>query len=224
MVARRSYHQFCGLAAALDVVGERWSLLVVRELEPGPRRFTDLFDGLPGISTDMLAERLRQLEHAGAVARTEIRHPVPAKRYELTERGRALAEIAAALAMWGAALLHSPPDAGVHLRAKWALQTMVHRYAGGLDDGGYELSIDGEMFTVVVQDGTAMLRYGPGDTTVRLHIACTTEAFFAMVTERATDGIDVLVGTTAMLRRFLSRLPLLLGDLAPERQRTSPAR
>ena len=83
-MARRSYHQYCGLAAALDVVGERWALLIIRDLAPGPRRFTDLFAGLPGIATDVLADRLRSLEAAGAVRLRAIRHPVPAKLYELT--------------------------------------------------------------------------------------------------------------------------------------------
>ena len=97
-MAKRSYSQYCGLAAALDVIGERWALLIVRDLVPGPRRFTDLFDGLPGISTDLLTDRLRSLETAGAVRRREVRTPVPAQLYELTDRGLELARLAGQLA------------------------------------------------------------------------------------------------------------------------------
>src|SRR5262245_22293208 len=119
-MARRSYQQYCGLAAALDVVGERCALLIVRDLTPGPRRFSDLFAGLPGIATHVLADRLRSLEAAGAVRLQTIRHPVPAKLYELTARGRDLAAIASSLARWGAPLLASPPPPDARLNPRWA--------------------------------------------------------------------------------------------------------
>ena len=80
------------------MVGQRWALLIVRDLVPGPRRFTDLFDGLPGISTDLLTERLRSLEDAGAVRQRAVRSPAPANLYELTERGRDLAKLAGEMA------------------------------------------------------------------------------------------------------------------------------
>src|ERR1700685_1656521 len=86
----RSYGDACGVARALDVVGERWALLVVRELLLGPKRFTDLRSGLPHVGTDVLAQRLRELEQAGIIPRTQLAPPAPARVYELTARGTEL--------------------------------------------------------------------------------------------------------------------------------------
>src|SRR5256714_15633110 len=86
----RSYDQFCGIARALDLVGERWALLVVRELILGPKRFTDLRRGLPGIGTNILAARLKELERADVVGRRALPPPVAPTVYELTEDGREL--------------------------------------------------------------------------------------------------------------------------------------
>jgi DNA-binding HxlR family transcriptional regulator len=88
LAAVKSYGQWCSVAKALDVVGERWSLLLVRELFDGPKRYVDLLDGSPGISTDVLAARLRDLEEAGVVQRRTLPPPAASKVYELTDRGR----------------------------------------------------------------------------------------------------------------------------------------
>jgi DNA-binding HxlR family transcriptional regulator len=101
----KSYGQWCSVAKALDVVGERWSLLLVRELFDGPKRYSDLLDGSPGISTDVLAARLRDLEDAGVVTRRTLPPPAASKVYELTDRGRELAPVLASLARWGMSLL-----------------------------------------------------------------------------------------------------------------------
>jgi DNA-binding HxlR family transcriptional regulator len=101
----KSYGQWCSLAKALDVVGERWSLLIVRELFDGPRRYTDLRDGIPGISTDVLAARLTSLEEDGVVARATLPPPAASKVYELTPMGRELAPALSSLAKWGMQLL-----------------------------------------------------------------------------------------------------------------------
>src|SRR6266478_2978003 len=85
------YQQFCALARALDVAGDRWTLLIVRELAPGPRRFTDLIDGLPGVSRKLLTDRLRDLERDGIIARKELPPPAARQVYELTHDGRDLA-------------------------------------------------------------------------------------------------------------------------------------
>src|SRR3954447_3546738 len=95
------YHQYCALARALDIAGDRWTLLIVRELVPGPRRFTDLVDGLPGISRKLLTERLRGLEGEGIVARRELDPPAARQVYELTGDGRDLAEAMGGLIAWG---------------------------------------------------------------------------------------------------------------------------
>src|SRR5512142_1113364 len=96
------YHQYCGAARALDAVGDRWTLLIVRELILGPRRVTDLIDGLPGISRNLLTERLRTLAQDGLVARTELPPPAARQVYELTEEGRELADAMIPLVAWGA--------------------------------------------------------------------------------------------------------------------------
>lgn len=102
----RRYGQYCGLAKALDLVGDRWTLLIVRELlTRGQCRYTDLQDGLPGIATNLLATRLAKLEESGIVRRQSAPPPVPATLYALTERGVALEEAVSALGRWGSPLL-----------------------------------------------------------------------------------------------------------------------
>ena len=101
---RRSYDQFCGIAKALDVVGERWTLLIVRNLLIGPLRYSDLLRGLPGITTNLLAKRLRELEDAGLIEK--VRGTAGgASAYRLTPRGAALEPVLLALSRWGAPLL-----------------------------------------------------------------------------------------------------------------------
>lgn len=108
----RSYGQLCAVACALDAIGDRWSLLVVRELMDGPRRWTDLRSGLPGVAKNLLADRLRDLEASGVVERAAD------ERYALTPRGAALEPVLTALLVWGAPrLADAPPDG--HARGAW---------------------------------------------------------------------------------------------------------
>jgi DNA-binding HxlR family transcriptional regulator len=115
---RRSYDQYCAVARALDAVGERWGLLIVRELLRGPRRYTDLHADLPGISTDILAARLKQLEGEGLVERRRLERPATGTVYELTERGLSLRPVVESLAVWGLDALgeQRPTDA---VREHW---------------------------------------------------------------------------------------------------------
>lgn len=117
-MSRRSYDQYCAVARALDAVGERWSLLIVRELLRGPRRYTDLHADLPGVSTDILAARLKQLEGEGLAVRRKLERPASATVYELTERGRELRPVIEALGEWGLGALgeQRPTDA---VREHW---------------------------------------------------------------------------------------------------------
>ncbi|GAA3617947.1 winged helix-turn-helix transcriptional regulator [Microlunatus ginsengisoli] len=119
MVAR-TYGQLCGLALALDLVGDRWSLLIVRELlvRPAGARYTDLRDGLPGIATNLLADRLRDLEAAGVVRREEPRPPVATPVFRLTERGAELRPAVEALAIWGGGAVPAAPADG-EFRSRW---------------------------------------------------------------------------------------------------------
>ena len=115
----RSYGQYCSVAKALDVLGDRWTLLIVRELLlRGPCRYTDLRDGLPGIATNLLAERLRQLEDAGVVSREEAPPPVATTLFHLTPRGAELEPAIKALGRWGAPFMEQP-DAGEAFRGHW---------------------------------------------------------------------------------------------------------
>ena len=191
-MAKRSYAQYCGLAAALDVIGERWALLIVRDLAPGPRRFTDLFDGLPGISTDLLTDRLRSLETAGAVCRREVRTPVPAQLYELTDRGIELARLAGQLARWGAPLLPDIADAGDRVvNARWMLLSRANRYRGGLPDGDVHFLIDGtDELTLSLVGSVGRLRYGHSESVPLLTVDGSTDAVVALLS--GPDDIDSL--------------------------------
>ncbi len=105
----RSYREYCALAQALDLVGERWTLLIVRELlVQGPCRYTVLRNGLPGIATNLLAERLREMEEAGIIRRVEAPPPVATTLFHLTERGEQLKPVVEALGRWGGPLVARP--------------------------------------------------------------------------------------------------------------------
>src|ERR687885_3056395 len=118
------YQHYCALARALDVVGDRWTLLIVRELAPGPRRFVDLLDGLPGVSRNLLTGRLRALEGAGIIARRELPPPAARQVYELTDDGLDLAVAMAPLIAWGARRIGDRRP-GEAFRARWPAVAMA---------------------------------------------------------------------------------------------------
>ncbi|MEV6615772.1 winged helix-turn-helix transcriptional regulator [Streptomyces sp. NPDC051051] len=144
MPPRRSYDQYCSAARALDAVGDRWTLLIVRELLAGPRRYTDLHADLPGVSTDVLASRLRDMERDGLATRRRLPPPGAAYVYELTGRGRALLPVLQALGAWGQAELgeRGPTDA---IRAHWFALPLLRALEGGglvevrLEEGRFHL-------------------------------------------------------------------------------------
>lgn len=119
----KGYAQFCPVAHALELVGERWALLVVRELLNGPKRYTDLAAALPGIGTNILASRLRDLERGGIVQKRQLPPPAAAKVYELTPYGEELREPLYALARWGARSL-GPPTPGDSLAPGWLVNAI----------------------------------------------------------------------------------------------------
>jgi DNA-binding HxlR family transcriptional regulator/putative sterol carrier protein len=150
------YQQYCALARTLDVAGDRWTLLIVRELVPGPRRFTDLIDGLPGISRKLLTDRLRTLERDGIVRRRELPPPAARQVYELTGDGRDLATAMAPLIAWGVRRLgeRKPGDS---FRARWPAVGMTGladpEAAKGVRET-YEFLIDDTAFHFTVDDGS----------------------------------------------------------------------
>jgi DNA-binding HxlR family transcriptional regulator/putative sterol carrier protein len=152
---RRGYGQYCAIAGALDVLGERWTLLIVRDLFLGPKRYTDLREGLPGIATDLLTARLRTLEGAGLVRRRTLPRPAPATVYELTERGRLLGPVLRGLAQVGFTLLKEvPDDADVPPeRLALALRAAFRADAAPGLAATYQLHLDDEPFVVAVRAG-----------------------------------------------------------------------
>ena len=166
----RRYRDACGTAQGLDIVGERWTLLVVRELLLGPKRFTDLRAGLPGISTNILADRLEMLEMSGVVRRRTLPAPAASKVYELTEWGKDLEPVVAAIGRWG-------------LRSPWrgeedeisvdglvvSFQTMFDPEAAGDLDASYELVLGDQGFGLEVKDGgIRVYRGAPADPDARI--------------------------------------------------------
>ncbi len=163
-MGKRSYDQHCAVARALDVVGERWTLLLVRELLTGPKRFKDLLGGLPGIGTNLLAARLKALEGHGVVRRATLPPPAGSGVYELTEMGRSLEPAVVALSRWGSRLIEEPRD-GDECRSAWvvmAIRSLFEPAAGGLRET-YELRIDGEAFQLRVDGGSVEVRQGCAD-------------------------------------------------------------
>jgi DNA-binding HxlR family transcriptional regulator len=159
----RCYGQYCPIAHALDLVGERWALLVIRELLNGPLRYTDLAERLPGIGTNILAGRLRDLEAGGVVRRRKLPPPAASTVYELTEYGAELRESLYALARWGARSLGAPSAEEV-IQAGWSVNAACALFdadaARGLTER-YELRVAGEVTTVDVRDGTLDASWGP---------------------------------------------------------------
>lgn len=149
MSPRRSYDQYCSAARALDAVGDRWTLLIVRELLGGPRRYTDLHADLPGVSTDVLASRLKDMERDTLVTRRRLPPPGAAYVYELTPRGRELLPVLQALGSWGEAELGElrPTDA---VRAHWFALPLLRGLEGEgvvevlLDEGRFHLRVGAE--------------------------------------------------------------------------------
>ncbi len=156
------YQQYCGAARALDVVGDRWTLLIVRELTLGPRRFTDLIDGLPGISRNLLTERLRALQRDGIVAREELPPPAARQVYELTDEGRDLADAIVPLVAWGTRRLGARKP-GESFRAHWgalAMATFADREAAQEVSETYQYLVGRTAFHFIVEAGSIQLHYG----------------------------------------------------------------
>lgn len=174
---RRSYADPCGVARALDAVGERWALLVVRELSLGARRFGQLRSGLPGISPNVLSQRLHELEQAGVVERYLLPAPSNTTVYELTEQGRALDPVLQALGRWGA---DGPPVTSREMSPVSFLRSLRVLVDPRAPDTVFGLDLDGEPFVVRIRDGVVEVERGT-----------------------APDGATVLAGTVSSVRAVL---------------------
>ncbi|GAA4445008.1 winged helix-turn-helix transcriptional regulator [Phytohabitans houttuyneae] len=160
MTGKRTYADPCGVARALSVVGERWALLVVRELLFGPKRFSDLSRGLPGMSQNVLSQRLRELEEAGVVRRGRLGPPASIQVYELTDRGQRLEPVLLALSAWGSRL---PLPSGGELSVDalmLALRSTFDPSAAGDLSARVELRLGDDRFRVEVAGGALSLARG----------------------------------------------------------------
>jgi DNA-binding HxlR family transcriptional regulator len=154
MAAKRTYGDRCGVARALDLVGERWALLVVRELLLGPKRFTDLRAGLPHVSPDILAQRLRELEESGIVRRSTLPPPAGSRVYELTERGHELEPAVLALGRFGSVAPFPPGEAEIGVDA--VVLALKSLFAASAADGlsaSFALRLGDQHFSVHVDRG-----------------------------------------------------------------------
>jgi DNA-binding HxlR family transcriptional regulator len=203
MVPRRTYGDRCGVARALDVVGERWALLVVRELLLGPKRFTDLREGLPNVGPDILAQRLRELEQAALVRRRKLAPPAASHVYELTDRGQELEPVVLALGRWGSGLPYPPGDPALGADATMiALKTMFDPVAADGLDARYELRLGEHRYRAAVAGGKLELARGTDD-----DADATIEAdpgTLAAVLWHGSPVADLeIAGSRAAARRFL---------------------
>lgn len=163
MSTMRTYGQNCGLARALDLLGERWTLLIVRELARGPKRFRDLTTSLEGIGTNLLAARLRSLQGAGIIVHEEMPGVAGISAYALTDRGRELIPVLESLALWGLDIPWPEQEEG-RSRAAWAAMTMranIEHAGAAPPDGVYEFDVEGERFWLRVSAGHSELLDGP---------------------------------------------------------------
>lgn len=155
---RRHYGQFCGLAAAMDVVGERWTLLIVRELLLGPARFNEIQESLPGIAPTLLSDRLRNLERLGVLAREPVPGDARGKLYRLTERGAELRAPLLQLSRWGLAYLTEQDAVEGVASSSWAFlaaQAMIYGRPVPQVSETYEFRVGDSRFHIRVLDGAA---------------------------------------------------------------------
>ncbi len=216
-MSKRSYNQYCAVARALDIVGERWTLLIVRELLTGPKRFKDLLEGLPGIGTNLLTGRLKDLERHGIVHRTTLPPPAGSKVYELTELGWSVEPVISALGRWGLEFLGTP-DQEDDLRPAWAMVAMRSalklEVARGIQET-YEFRIDDEAFHLRVKDGEVKALQGPA-VDPNLVVRGGTQAFVALAAGRvepaeALDSGEIWIqGDQETLTRCVEILGLSL--------------
>jgi DNA-binding HxlR family transcriptional regulator len=196
----KHYDQYCPVAHSLDLVGDRWALLVVRELMHGPKRYTDLADGLPGIGTNILAARLRDLEAGGIVAKRTLPPPAASRVYELTDYGRELKPVMRELALWGARSL-GPPTADDELFAGWLVNPLDTILAPVAPKGSFEFRVGDEVASLV--DGVAQA--GPA-ADPDVIVEGDAEALYYLFVDRRLDLVAI-EGDRALLERLIDVAP-----------------
>jgi DNA-binding HxlR family transcriptional regulator len=214
MGTKRSYGDACRFAYALDLVGERWALLVVRELLLGPKRFTDLRSGLPNASPNILSERLRELEQGGVVHRRKLPPPAASQVYELTEWGRELEPVVTKLGAWGARSPLPPEHQEIGTDSiVLALRSLFDSDAAAGLEASYELRLGEERFRVDVARGELGLERGEVE---RPAVAIETDAptLAGLLTgqlpleDALESGAVVIEGGKRETERFLVLFPM----------------
>ena len=209
----KSYAQHCPLARALDVVGERWNLLIVRELILGPRRFRDLLDGLPGVPTNLLAARLKDLQAAGVIDKRTLPPPTDVTVYELTESGHELRPALLALRAWGSR--HAPAASeSDSLRPAWLLLSAAGRPT--LLPAGHtcELRVDSDHFSLGVEGSTLTVRGGPAHDPNAV-ITMSTRTLYRIMAGQASAARNLTVEGNPLVAR--NAVESLRGALEPQR-------
>ncbi|GHF25918.1 transcriptional regulator [Amycolatopsis deserti] len=203
----RSYDDPCGVARALDAVGERWALLVVREVLLGPKRFRDLSRSLPGMSQNVLSQRLRELEGAGVVRRRRLGPPASTSVYELTEHGAELEAVVMALARWGSR--RPVPPAG-ELSVDALVLALRTTFSPALAEGlsaRVELQLGDDTFTATIDSGEFSIRRAPAeDADVVLRTDATRLRSLVFLGQPLTEA-DVVAGEFGAAERFVRCFP-----------------
>ena len=209
---RRSYDQFCAMARGLDVIGERWTLLIVRDLLLGPKRYKDLLEGLPGIGTNLLANRLREMEENGLLERAVLPPPSGVAVYRLTSVGEALAPALTAIGRWGARFLRSGPretDTMVPRAYFVAMRGTFNPEAAGTLNATYEVRVNGLVFEVRIQSGRITTREAQAsnpDAIMTMDVDTLNALMFRMLTPAAAlaSGRVHVDGDPDALEKFVS--------------------
>lgn len=214
MATKRSYGEACRFAFALDLVGERWALLVVRELLLGPKRFTDLRAGLPHASPNILSERLRELEQAGVVHRRKLPPPAASQVYELTEWGAELEPVVTQLGAWGARSPVPPEHREIGATSiVLALRSLFDAGAAGNLEASYELRLGEESFRVTIAGGELELARGAAEApsaaieTDPGTLAALLTGQLSLEDALESDAVKV-TGSKQGARRFLKLFPM----------------
>jgi len=211
---RRTYDDGCAAAHALDLVGERWALLVVRELLLGPKRFTDLKAGLPGASPNVLSQRLRELEGVGILRRRKLPPPAASRVYELTPWGEELEPVIVRLGRWGARSPSKPRDAALGVDSLvLSLRTMFDSGAAEGLRAGYEIRFGEDRFRAVVDDGRFEISRGGADRPDAI-VESDSDTLAGLIyagrplAEAVESGDLKIEGDRASFKRFLGLFPL----------------
>jgi DNA-binding HxlR family transcriptional regulator/putative sterol carrier protein len=222
MTGTRTYGDACGIARALDILGERWALMTVRELLLGPKRFTDLRTGLPHASPNILTQRLRELEQQGIVRKRRLPPPAASQVYELTDRGLEIAPVLDALGTWGSRLPLPGPDATMSFDAHiLSFRTLFDPARAEGFDARVELRLGERRFRAVVADGRFEIVEGElaDPDAVIASDAGTVLAVAhgrAGLAEAEASGALTITGDRARAERFLGLFPLPEAAVVPE--------